>query len=461
MSIYTAYANSIVLQIDEANRTLTSNNETNTIILGVRGDDCAERVYFESPKQLSPEIDLLESSDTVKVHVYVNYRNAFNEPYIQECTDVAQSSTGDTVNFSWIVTNKATVSRGEVKFNVCVKRTVYNAETDKWELTNEWHTTTFVGKVLDSIDVTKKTPEVITHDSVTIEQLTVQTNAYANAVTSYAENLETLNESLADVNAYVDTVVGPAVTSEVDAKMENYVTSEEFSSETEDIRSHIENKLDIGGGQMSGNIEFAGGGIVYNNPQQTASGVAGGWIFNVNGYPMIVSDELKICASTENDPFLMPLTYNLPAESGTLARLEDIPTSVEIPKYYEHRIHINLNDMSYDVSGEMFFNIINTSSANYSTSETVTIDMLLGVLKTEIKSLSKETAISATGYIYPNKKTATDVYLVNGIHANTYPQLIVVYFNAEEAALKEVEIRHMSMGGTVNVVVTDTVREIK
>lgn len=452
MSIYEAYANSIVLKIDEANRTLTNNGETTPIILGVRGDDCAERVYFESPKQLSPEIDLLESSDTVKVNVYVNYRNAVNEPYIQECTDVAESTTSDTVNFSWIVTNKATVNRGEVKFNVCVKRTVYNSKTEKWELTNEWHTTTFVGKVLDGIDVTKKTPEVVTHDSVTIEQLTVQTNTYANAVSTYAKEVSDLHDTLDDVNAYVDTVVGPAVTSEVDAKMDNYITSEEFWSETEDIRAHVEDKLDISGGQMSGNIEFASGGIMFNNTLGTSA--VGGWTFDLRGYPTIVSNELKICASTGTDPFLIPLEYNLPAESGTLARIEDIPTSVEIPKYHEHRIHVSINDMGYKVSGDVFFTLI----VKESPFEINSMDSLTNILKNVKESTSKSTSIMATGYIVTDKSTDTTMHNICSVHADGYPRLTLNYINSKELAFKEFTVMHS--GSTLNCIVTDTVKEL-
>lgn len=423
MSIYTAYANSIVLKIDEASRSLTNNDGSTTpIILGVRGDDCAERIYFESPKQLSPEIDLLESSETVKIHVYVNYRNAVNEPYIQECTDVAESTTSDTVNFSWIVTNKATVNRGDVKFNICVKRTVYNAETDKWELTNEWHTTTFVGKVLDGIDVTKKTPEVITHDSVTIEQLTVQTNAYAAAVNGYATEVNALHKTLDDVNAYVDSVVDSSVETYVNNKMTDYLLADDYWSEHENIVTDIDNRLSKEGGQMNGNIEFAGGGIVYNNPQQTASDVAGGWIFNVNGYPMIVSDELKICACTEYDPFLMPLTYNLPAESGTLARLEDIPEIPVVPKYYEHRVRISGKGSGN--SSEYLFTLITKSATAFTTLSSLVTELI------KRGAIDHISYIPATGMHKVNVNNAG--YHVFGIYARSEGDFLeVCYYSSD------------------------------
>lgn len=207
-----AYANSIVLQIDEANRSITNNGKNAPIILGVKGDDCAERVYFESPTNLSPEINLLDKTEGVSVRVYVNYKNASNEPYIQECTDVVALVGTDKSTFSWLVTNRATNTKGEVKFNICVKKFVNET------LTNEWHTTTFIGKVLDSIDVTAKTPEVITHDAVTLQALTVQVQDYANAVVGYGNSVNTLINKYDDVEAVINKSVDTAVTAKSGVK---------------------------------------------------------------------------------------------------------------------------------------------------------------------------------------------------------------------------------------------------
>lgn len=199
----TAYENSIVLQIDEANRSITNNGKITPIILGVKGDDCAERVYFESPKHLSPEINLLPGEDeNVSVRVYVNYKNASNESYIQECTDVAAVANTDTATFSWLVTNNATNTKGEVKFNICVKK----FDSDG-KLTNEWHTTTFIGKVLDGIDVTAKTPEVITHDTVTLQALTLEVQNYASAIRGYSDSVNSLTDKYGDVEEAIDNSV--------------------------------------------------------------------------------------------------------------------------------------------------------------------------------------------------------------------------------------------------------------
>ena len=123
MSITTAYKNSIVLQIDEANRAILNDGKNTPIILGVKGDNCAERVYFESPKNLSPEIDLLDTTEGVEISVYIDFKNANNEPYIHECTASLLSVDGsNNVTFSWLVSHYATAAKGDVKFNVCVKK---------------------------------------------------------------------------------------------------------------------------------------------------------------------------------------------------------------------------------------------------------------------------------------------------------------------------------------------------
>lgn len=210
----TAYENSIVLQIDEKNRAITNDGKNTPIILGVKGDDCAERVYFESPKILSPEINLLDETEGVSVRVFVNYKNASNEPYIQECTDAAAVANTDTATFSWLVTNNATNTKGDVKFNVCVKK--FDADG---KLTNEWHTTTFVGKILDGIDVTAKTPEVITHDTVTLQALTLEVQNYAISVNSLTAKYE-------DVEAAIDA----SVEASVNSKMASYTTTEDADS---------------------------------------------------------------------------------------------------------------------------------------------------------------------------------------------------------------------------------------
>lgn len=140
---------------------------TGSLILGVKGDDCAQRIYFECPKYINEFIDDMTSDN---ITVFIDYKNAYGEPYIQECARPV-TFNDSTVTFSWIVTKFVTAKAGNVSFNVCVKKTVNGV------LENEWHTTDITGRVLTKVDTTDKSPEVITHDTVTIEKLTLEVSA--------------------------------------------------------------------------------------------------------------------------------------------------------------------------------------------------------------------------------------------------------------------------------------------
>ena len=184
----------IKLTVNTAKRTLEYDG---TLILGVKGDNCAQRIFFECPKSINEFIDDMTSDN---ITVFVDYKNAYGEPYVQEC---AKPVTFDdnTVTFSWIITKLATAKAGNVTFNVCIKKTVDGV------LENEWHTTNnMVGKVLDSVDVSKKTPEVITPDTVTIENLTLEVAA--------------LKSTLQDTEEYIND----EVESQVSAEMNQYNT---------------------------------------------------------------------------------------------------------------------------------------------------------------------------------------------------------------------------------------------
>jgi hypothetical protein len=187
--------NSIILQIDETSRTILNNGKDTPIILGVKGDNCAERVYFESPRYLSDEIDLFDAKDGGSVKVYIDFKNANNEPYIHECTGtVISDEETNKVTFYWLVSHYATVAKGDVKFNVCVKK--FNGE----DLVAEWHTTMFIGKVLDSVEVSRKTPEVITPTAVTLQAL-------MNQVSDYEAAFDTFNEEIVNAETLVNDLV--------------------------------------------------------------------------------------------------------------------------------------------------------------------------------------------------------------------------------------------------------------
>lgn len=176
-----------VLYINEPTRTI---NYDGNLILGVKGDRFAERIYFNCPqfvhKDDSVTIDL--SLDTTKI--YINYKNANNEPYIEECSKGGVQEDGSYL-FSWFVSDIAAIQNGKVTFNVCVKDESGNFTDASGDvIVNEWHTTTFEGTILPAVDVSAKTPEVITSDTVTSQAI----------VDAYTE----FTAQLSDVNEYID-----------------------------------------------------------------------------------------------------------------------------------------------------------------------------------------------------------------------------------------------------------------
>ena len=141
-----------------------------SLILGVKGDDCAQRIYFECPVNFNEIIgDLSDSS----IKIYVEYKNAATEPYTCEITDLYQNEIDETkAIFSWLISSNVTYKAGDVSFNICIKK--FN---ERNALVSEWRTTSFTGKVLDSVGVSKSTPEEITPDSETLPNVLNAVNA--------------------------------------------------------------------------------------------------------------------------------------------------------------------------------------------------------------------------------------------------------------------------------------------
>lgn len=346
---FNEYKNSIVLQVDEAKREIVNNGTKEPVILGVKGDNCAEKVYFEIPTILSPVINLSENTDTVKTTVYINYKDAGTNTHIHECGSAGVN--GDTAIFTWIITENATEFKGDVKFSICVKREEKDPVTGVFKLTNEWHTIPFTGKILDNIHVTNRTPEEITHESVTMNALIAQVADYTTAVDGYTENLAVLNERIKDTQSFVEDEVAAKLPGEVTKQMDgNYLPLTggvlngrviiENSGTTEFVYVG-ENKIMHGtsgnswthtfpseSGELvskneSGFIETAGGGIAYRG-SATEAGAVGGFAVSLTGEPVIISDDLSLCFNTTEDLFLIPRTYHFPDKDGTVALTSDL-----------------------------------------------------------------------------------------------------------------------------------------
>ena len=157
--------NKIAILVDVATRSLKI--AEGSLVLGVKGDSDAQRIYFKCPKTVNNIFDDL----TVKgIKIYIDYKNAFKENYKQECSDVVDiiSTDGKFVIFSWLVPYYATVKAGVVEFSVCIKK----IDPDTGALTNEWHSGIAKGTVLEG-NCNVNALEVIAPDTVTVEALTL------------------------------------------------------------------------------------------------------------------------------------------------------------------------------------------------------------------------------------------------------------------------------------------------
>ena len=201
----------LILTVNEMTRELEYNGN---LVIGVEGDYKADRVYFISPKIVGDNIDVSAST----VQIYIDYKNALNEPYITQSTDKAVQTDG-TVKFSWVLGANVAAKKGQVKFRVCFK----NINTSG-ELTNEWHTTYTTGEILEGIDVSEKTPEVITDQT-----------------TSAAQMLERMDE----MEALFNNVTG-YTKDEVDAKVSDRATKQEVDDINERLESIEDKDLVVG-----------------------------------------------------------------------------------------------------------------------------------------------------------------------------------------------------------------------
>lgn len=140
------------------NEILTIDADTRTIevpsdfLLGVETDNDAERVEFQCPKVVGDNLDLTQ------YHIYIHYQNAKGEKGKYLCEDIEDG--GENITFSWLLSQKVTLYKGQTKFLVCAKKT----ETD----TIVWNTTLATGNVLEGLDVDE---DIVQQNDDVIEQI--------------------------------------------------------------------------------------------------------------------------------------------------------------------------------------------------------------------------------------------------------------------------------------------------
>lgn len=113
--------------------------------LGVESDEKVTRIKFRCPKIVGDNVDLTE------YNLYINYRNAGNKlnSYLVEDVTV----TGDTINFSWLLSRHVTESPGTISYIVCAKK------SDNTGVINEWNTKVATGIVGVGLEATEEIEE--------------------------------------------------------------------------------------------------------------------------------------------------------------------------------------------------------------------------------------------------------------------------------------------------------------
>lgn len=147
-----------VLSTSAENRFIVDNNlRTITVpgsitVLGVEHDDDVHRLYFQMPKMYG-EFDLSEFD------IRINYVNPADKPDTYPVDD--KETSGDNITFSWLVGRTAFEKMGEVKFNVCLRKTNGDGVVVK-----EFNTTiTTLPPVIEGLETTERivqqNPDVI------------------------------------------------------------------------------------------------------------------------------------------------------------------------------------------------------------------------------------------------------------------------------------------------------------
>lgn len=153
------------LTIDPVTRTITVPEAEK--IIGVTGDELADRKYFMCQRIVGDGLDL------AGMFIRVNFRNANGEEDGYLVNDVAVS--GDYVTFSWQLTKKVAAYKGEVLFGVCAD--LPNTPDRRMP---DWNTAMATGEVLEGLHPDSGDVEAETSDVVT--QLRAETAAQTAAV---------------------------------------------------------------------------------------------------------------------------------------------------------------------------------------------------------------------------------------------------------------------------------------
>lgn len=169
------------------------------LVFGVESDSGSERKYFQCPRHVGNNLDLAGS------FIRMNYRNANGEIDSYLVQDVA--ADGDNVTFSWLLSPKTTMYKGQLSFVMCV----VGPDTKV-----QWHTTLGRGQVLEGLEP----------DSAIVEEGTADVVAQLIAMveTQTATVEKTGADQVAVVKAAAKAAQDAAV-AEIEAKRVNSLNS--------------------------------------------------------------------------------------------------------------------------------------------------------------------------------------------------------------------------------------------
>lgn len=218
MSEYSAMVDDVI-KIDGQNRTIVV--PSTEFLFGVVTDQNVERKYFKCPRFVGDNIDL--SQLTLKIA----YQNANKETDVYTIDDV--TIDGVYIKFSWLLKEKVLRYVGEVSFALCAV-----SVSEDGYISNEWNTTTAVGKVLNglSTDITAEEQTQIRDVlSELIAAITKQSDFSIQSIKNETDiqiervKTEGNNQASLAANAQVERVnaAGDEVITNIDEAVETYL----------------------------------------------------------------------------------------------------------------------------------------------------------------------------------------------------------------------------------------------
>lgn len=199
------------LEVDGTPQYCIINAETREIeipgelnIFGVESDEKSTRVYFRCPKYVGTNVDL----DMTQCMVYVPYRNANGEKDQYIVTDLNETEDGENVEFTWLISRKASAYMGITEFGIRAIKTAVGGTIEA-----EWNTTVASANVIRGMDVgllefSEENKDALTQalDLVKQEIELTKQNSIEEIEQKGQETLESIPEDYTQLQADVESL---------------------------------------------------------------------------------------------------------------------------------------------------------------------------------------------------------------------------------------------------------------